>query len=131
VVLALVALIAFGTHGFGFLGVVKTQQDLVSLNSVPHKLGEALGFGGLTDGIRIVAGVALGAALLWLLVRVHRGADWVDGAGWATFAVLMTSAWLLPWYIVWLLPFAGLAESRALKAAATTFIVLTRTLSTL
>jgi hypothetical protein len=35
--------------------------------------------------------------------------------------VLLTSTWLLPWYVVWLLPLAALAEDRRLQIAALLF----------
>ena len=33
-------------------------------------------------------------------------------------ALLVTLGWTLPWYIVWVLPFAALARSRSLRVAA-------------
>ncbi len=61
--------------------------------------------------------------LCWLLRRVWRGQiDWIDGAGWATLAMLVASSSLLPWYVAWLLPLAALGRDRRL---ATTAIVLT------
>ena len=49
------------------------------------------------------------------LRRVWRGQmDWIDGAGWATVALLLTASALLPWYVAWLLPFAALASDRRL-----------------
>jgi hypothetical protein len=42
----------------------------------------------------------------------------VRAAGWATFAILVASAWLVPWYIVWLLPLAALAGDIRLMAAS-------------
>jgi hypothetical protein len=38
-------------------------------------------------------------------------------AAWATFAILIASAWLVPWYLLWLLPLAALAPDRRLKVA--------------
>ena len=38
-------------------------------------------------------------------------------AGWATFALLIASAWLVPWYALWLLPLAALAADRRLELA--------------
>ena len=34
-------------------------------------------------------------------------------AGWATLGVLLTSAWLVPWYAIWLLPLAALGGGPA------------------
>jgi len=38
-------------------------------------------------------------------------------AGWASLALLLCSAWLVPWYLAWLLPLAALGRSRPLVAA--------------
>jgi hypothetical protein len=38
-------------------------------------------------------------------------------AGWATLAILLCSAWLVPWYLLWLLPLAALAFDRRLTIA--------------
>jgi hypothetical protein len=51
----------------------------------------------------------------WLVRRVWRGQlDWIDGAGWATVAMLVTASSLLPWYGAWLMPLAALATDRRL-----------------
>ena len=38
-------------------------------------------------------------------------------AGWGTFALLVTTSWLLPWYVVWLLPIASMTGDRKLRLA--------------
>jgi len=64
-----------------------------------------------------------GLTIVWLLRRVWIGElDWITGAGWATFAVLITAGSLLPWYMAWLIPLAALSSDRRLLIAA---IVLT------
>ena len=50
-----------------------------------------------------------------LLRRVWRGQmDWIDGAAWATFAMLVSADSLLPWYVAWLLPLTALSRDRRL-----------------
>jgi hypothetical protein len=44
--------------------------------------------------------------------------DWIDGAGWATAALLVAASSLLPWYVCWLLPLAALATDRRLFKVA-------------
>ena len=44
--------------------------------------------------------------------------DWIDGAGWATVAMLVAASSLLPWYVAWLLPLAALASDRRLVRTA-------------
>jgi hypothetical protein len=124
-----VSLAAFGTGILRFLDAVRDQQDDVAIYSVPNQLGELLGFGGITDGIRLAATAALLVALALTFRAVRRGGDWVAAAGWATFALIVASAWLLPWYVVWLLPLAAVAGDRRLRVAAlalTAYIALTR-----
>ena len=114
---AAAALVAFGSVT-GFLEANRDQQDLVAWSSVPNQVGRLLGAGGLTPAIRTIATIALVAALGWTLWRAWRGADWIGAAGWATLAVIVCSAWIMPWYTVWLLPLAALARDRRLTIAA-------------
>ncbi len=37
-------------------------------------------------------------------------------AGWASVALLVTLSWVLPWYVLWVLPLAALSASRRLRA---------------
>jgi hypothetical protein len=39
-------------------------------------------------------------------------------SGWANVALLLTLSWVLPWYVLWVLPFAALSASRRLRATA-------------
>ena len=49
--------------------------------------------------------------VLVVAYEVYRERDWLTGAGWSTFALLASLAWLVPWYVIWLLPLAALATS--------------------
>lgn len=111
------AILAFRGHALGFAHAVRGQQRLVSLHSVPNEVGRLAGVGGITSGIRAIADAGLAVALAVLLARTWRGADWITAAGWATLALLLATAWLLPWYLVWLLPLAALSDRDALRAA--------------
>lgn len=121
---------AFGTDVLRLLEAIRDQQDDVAIFSFPNQLGEWLGFGGMTDGIRAVALLAFVATLAVTLARTWRGTlPWYEAAGWATAALLVTSAWLLPWYLVWLLPLAALSADRRLRIATLAigaFVVYTR-----
>ncbi len=60
--------------------------------------------------------------LLW------RRRDWLSAAGWATVALIASLAWLMPWYVVWVLPLAALGTSvrlRRVSLVLTVFLVLT------
>jgi Glycosyltransferase family 87 len=116
-----VAGIAFGGHVLGVVGSIQQQQDFVASYSLPNRVGLWLGFGGLTAGIRWAFLLGAAASILWLLWRTWKGMDWIAAAGWATLALLCSSAWLVPWYVVWVLPLAAVADDRRLKAGALAF----------
>jgi hypothetical protein len=128
--LTLLAAVLFGTDVFRLVEAIRDQQDDVALFSFPNQLGDWLGHGGITDGIRAVSLLVLVLGVGGLLAGVARGKlDWLHAAGWATAILLVTTAWLLPWYLVWLLPLAALADDRRLQAAALAigaFVVYTR-----
>ncbi len=54
------------------------------------------------------------------------GADLADGhgestiaaSGWASVALLLTLSWVLPWYVLWVLPLTALSSSRRLRRAS-------------
>jgi alpha-1,6-mannosyltransferase len=56
--------------------------------------------------------------LIVLIARSRGGRGWIEGAAGATLIVLATTAWLLPWYVVWALPFVALVRRRAVLAGA-------------
>lgn len=128
---AMLALAAtFGTDVLRLLEAIRDQQDQVALFSVPNQTGVWLGFGGITDGIRAVALAGLVATLaVTLALTWRRRLPWFEAAAWATAVLLVTSAWLLPWYLVWLLPLAAISADRRLRLAALAigaFVVYTR-----
>jgi high-affinity Fe2+/Pb2+ permease len=91
--------------------------------SLPYKTAELLGAVlpgdrvDYRDAVRAVYAAAFAAVAAWTLWRTWRGADAIRMAGWATFAILLASAWLVPWYLLWLLPLAALADDRRLTIA--------------
>ena len=121
--IVVLALAGFGTNALDALGVLSSNQDRTSSWSFPYKTAELLGAllpGDRLDyrgAVRATYGAAFGALLLWLLLRTWRGADPIRMAGWATLAILVASAWLVPWYVLWLLPLAALADDRRLTWA--------------
>jgi hypothetical protein len=104
--------------------VLGANQGRSSSWSVPRKAAELLalagpgGFRAYLPWTRALLAGAGALGLLWLLGRTVRGLDPVRAAGWATVIVLVASAWLVPWYLAWLLPLAALGEDRRLRAAA-------------
>ncbi len=121
VLLAIVAVVGFGTHAFGFLDALSEQQQLVATHSIPAETARLVGLSGVPAWWRHVflGGFVLVLALtLW---RTAHGAEWRAMAGWATLALLLSTAWLLPWYAIWALPLAALADSRRLRVATLLF----------
>jgi hypothetical protein len=108
------SLLAFGPH----LPDLGTQGRLVISVSLPNLLGLALGLGGETDTLRTLLSVALVGSVLLSGLLAWRWRDSLTASGWATIALLLTLAWVLPWYILWVLPMAALSRSRKLRAAA-------------
>lgn len=120
-VVLLAALLAFGVDALNLVDVLGTEQQRRALNSVPRAASRVLGSHGLSEGVRMAFAVGFGAVAIGLLVWVRRGADWVTAAGWATLALLLSTAWLLPWYGAWLMPLAALSGSPWLRRAALAF----------
>jgi alpha-1,6-mannosyltransferase len=115
--LAIVALAGFGSHALGFLGAIGEQQQLVASHSIPAETARLVGLSGTPTWWRQLFGAAFVLALVYALWRTARGADWRTAAGWATLALLSSTAWLLPWYAIWALPLAAVSGDRRLRAA--------------
>ena len=111
---------------FGFsLPNLSQQGSLLTPFSIPNTFGYLIGAGGATPFILRLADVAFVVAIVLLLRR--RG-DWLTHAGWAMVALIASVGWLMPWYVIWMLPLAALASSVRLRHAAvvlTVFVVLT------
>ena len=113
-VMAAAALIGFGPDALAALSVAGGNQATVSHWSVPATLSRITSLD--VDLMRAVLGVTYALTVLWLLYRVSRGADWVWAAAWAAFGLLIASAYMVPWYLIWLLPLAAISRDRALIA---------------
>jgi glycosyl transferase family 87 len=113
--IAVAALAAFGPHALDSLVLVGENQARVSNYSLPNLSAELLGVD--IDPVRSAALALYCLLLAALLAWVWRGADWVRATGWAALGLLLASAWLLPWYIVWALPFAAISRDGRLVAA--------------
>lgn len=98
-------------------GALGAQQHNVAIHSFPAEFARLAGAGGVPPWGHLVADGLLLAVVGALLVRTRRGADWVTNAGWAYVALLVTTAWLLPWYVAWAVPFAALSPDRRLLGA--------------
>ena len=94
------------------------QGRLVIPEGIPNLTGLALGFGGETAQMRNVLTIVLVAVIAACTVWAWRSRRWLTQCGWVSLALIVTLSWTLPWYIAWLLPFAALARSRALRVMA-------------
>ena len=116
-----VAALGYGFFGLGQLDLVPTLQRIQAegdTSSVPGFLSIVLRLDVVGHVVGMLLGVAFLAIFAWLLHRVWRGRmDWIDGAGWATVAMLMTASSMLPWYVTWLMPLVALCTSRRLWKA--------------
>ena len=106
--LAVLGLAGFGSHALGFLDAVGEQQQLVASHSVPAETARLVGLSGTPSWWRHLYLAAFCVVLVLTMWRTLRGSDWRVMAGWATLALLVSTAWLLPWYAIWLLPLAAL-----------------------
>ncbi len=113
-IVAALSLIAFGLH----VPDLSTQSRLVTNVSVPNLIGLALGKGGETESLHALLSAALGVAVLLCCVQAYRRRSSITASGWANVALLVTLSWVLPWYVLWVLPFAALSASRRLRVAA-------------
>ena len=114
VAVAAASLIAFGLH----VPDLSTQGKLVTNLSAPNLLGLALGSGGETEGLRTVLSGVLILVVVACCVLAWRRRDAITASGWVTVALLLTLGWVLPWYVLWLLPLAALSGSRRLRTTA-------------
>ena len=114
-VVGAIDLVAFG----GALPALTSQSALVSPLSVPNLLGLAAGHGGADHAVRTVAQVLLVAVGLGATVAVGlRRERALSALGAVLFCSVLALSWVMPWYLVWALPFIALARPRVLVPAA-------------
>lgn len=118
--LVVLSLALFGPVVPNFSG----QSRMLSALSVPNLLGWAIGLGGGTPSLVRDMNVLIVLVVVYQLLRSR---DWLSGAGWATLALLASLGWLMPWYVIWLLPLAALASNvrlRRVALAASVFLII-------
>lgn len=123
-ILAVVAFAVFGTRPLGVVAGLRAEQGHATFQTALGFLFNHLGLGRVPSTATHAATAAFAAVTLGALVRAGRGGDWVAAAGWASLALLLATQWLLPWYVVWLLPLAALGADRRLRVAAVAMTVL-------
>jgi hypothetical protein len=114
--LVAIGLAAFGSSVTEAFSVVGANQDLASRASLPTALHHDLGLS--LDLARGLLLALYGGLVAWLLVWTARGGDWIRAAGWAALGLLLASAYVTPWYVIWVLPLAAISRDRGLVTAA-------------
>jgi len=113
VMIGAVAYLGFGWHWLDAFALAGENQGHTSHMSIPITTARLTG---LDPDVARGMALALYAALVtYLLIWTYRGNDWLRAAAWATFGLLLATAWLLPWYLLWPLPLAALSRDRPLK----------------
>jgi hypothetical protein len=117
---AVVAYVAFGSHGVNIVAALNRDAAFVSSDSFANEIAHLFGKPGVfpVDHDLLKAGLVI--VVLHLAWRTWRGYDWVAASGWALLAISVTSTWLLAWYILWPLPLAVIARDRRLLVATLT-----------
>jgi hypothetical protein len=110
-----VATLVFGAGISGIARAISHNQQLSSRYSGPAIVSRLTSLP--LDAVRAAALVGYGAGALGLLGWTIRGADWLRAAGWAALGLLIATSWLMPWYVIWLLPFAAVGRDRYLLGA--------------
>jgi alpha-1,6-mannosyltransferase len=111
-VIGLVALAAFGSSALDGISILSGSQQRVSYHSVPATAARITGID--LGVVRALALVAYGVVGVWLLVWTARGGDWIRAAAWASLGLLLATAYLTPWYVMWALPLVALGRDRTL-----------------
>jgi hypothetical protein len=104
---------AFGWHWLDALELAGRHQHKTTHLSIPTTLARLTGLD--LTAVRAAALALYAAAFLYLLAWTWRGNDWIRAAAWASFALLLATAWLLPWYLIWTLPLVALSRDRPLQ----------------
>jgi hypothetical protein len=113
VAIGLASYAAFGWSWLEALGLAGENQGRTSHMSVPITTARLTGLD--PTAVRAAALALFAATFAYLLLRTWRGSDWVRCAAWASFALLLATAWLLPWYLIWTLPLVALSRDRPLQ----------------
>jgi alpha-1,6-mannosyltransferase len=121
-VLMAIGFAVFGTSLLQLPITLDHVQNMGEGQTLPGFVSTVLRINWLGHLIGLLQGAAFVAVCAWLLRRVARGQmDWIDGAAWATFGVLVSTSSILPWYVSWLLPLVALATTRRLWTVALCF----------
>lgn len=111
--IGIAAQLAFGWSWLDAIGLAGENQHRTSHTSIPITLARLTGLN--ATAVRATALAVYAVLFIYLLIRTWQGADWLRCAAWASFALLLATAWLLPWYLIWALPLVALSRDRPLQ----------------
>jgi Glycosyltransferase family 87 len=110
IVIAILATWRYGTSWLDAFGPVGRNLREGSKYSIPGRLESV----GVPHGLAVGLLAALfGLAYLWLLREAWRGRARL---GLAAGLLVVAAPWLVPWYVVWAIPFAAVEEDRTAQA---------------
>jgi hypothetical protein len=107
------AWIMFGWDWLRAFGLAGENQGRTSYLSIPITVARLTGLD--ADATRHAALVLLALLVACLLAWTWRGGDWIRAAAWTAAGLLLATSWLLPWYLVWLVPLAAISRDRPLQ----------------
>ncbi len=104
---------AFGWDWLDAIGLAGENQSRTTHMSVPITFARLTGLD--PTAVRATALALYAVVFVYLLIRTWQGGDWLRNAAWASFILLLATAWLLPWYLIWALPLVALSRDRPLQ----------------
>jgi alpha-1,6-mannosyltransferase len=111
--IGLAAYAAFGWHWLHVFDLLGHRQSKATHLSVPSTFSRLSGLD--PSAVRTAALILYAALFAYLLIRTWQGSDWLRCAAWASLALLLATAWLLPWYLILALPLVALSRDRPLQ----------------
>jgi hypothetical protein len=117
----LIGAVGFGVQLTGFIVPIAEEQQQIAVHSIPSETARLLSLHGTPAWWRYVFLAGFLLVVLICLWRTAKGLDWRIAAGWSTLALVVCTAWLLPWYAIWALPLAAASPNRKLRVAVLIF----------
>lgn len=121
IVVAAIGAAGFGANMVGFLVPIGEEQQQLAVHSIPAETARLFGLGLAPTWWRYLFDAGFVCVLALCMWRTAKGLDWRTAAGWSTVALVVSTAWLLPWYAVWALPLAAVSPDRRLRIAVLMF----------